>query len=148
MICHKIQLTNQPSHSDGKESVTYHPSFQVGPLDYIQCLYWADTFINICWLVRVSLCFFFFLSRLTVVEGNNLLMCSTLLPQQCLLYLALMVCGIGDEWLYSCCSVRCCFQDLFNVTHRIPSVSLESWCSLHTKVLTWPQFGRNPILFY
>ena len=43
-----------------------------------------------------------------------------LLLQQCsacLVRLICMVLEIGDRWPYNSCSVRCCFEDLFNIAH-------------------------------
>ena len=30
-----------------------------------------------------------------------------------------MICEMGDKWLYDCCFVVCCFQDLFKITCSI-----------------------------
>ena len=48
-------------------------------------------------------------------------MSSFLLFQQCPTYLARliwMVLKMESRWLYSCCFVGCCFQDLFNIARR------------------------------
>ena len=37
----------------------------------------------------------------------------------CLVRLILMVFEIGGRWPYSCCFVRCCHQDLFNIARSI-----------------------------
>ena len=49
-------------------------------------------------------------------------MSSSLLLQPCLtrlVRLIWMVLEIGCRWSYSCCFVRCCFQNLFNIARRI-----------------------------
>ena len=49
-------------------------------------------------------------------------MSSSLLLQQYpvyLVHLILIVFVMGGWWLYSCCFVGCCLQDLFNIAHSI-----------------------------
>ena len=49
-------------------------------------------------------------------------MSSSLLLQQCptrVLRLTWLVFVMGGRWLYSCCWVRCCLQDLFNIVRSI-----------------------------
>ena len=43
----------------------------------------------------------------------------------CLVHQTWMVLEMGGRWLYSCCFVGCCFQDLFNTACSI----LEQWPS-------------------
>ena len=64
---------------------------------------------------------------------------------------------MGGKWLYSCCFVGWCFQDLFKRACSIRvlfpaniflNASLEcKWCSL-TVELIWLQLGIIPILFH
>ena len=56
------------------------------------------------------------------VHTSTSLMSSFLLLQQCptcLVRLTLIVFVMGGRWPYSCCFVRCCLQDLFNIAHNI-----------------------------
>ena len=49
-------------------------------------------------------------------------MSSSLLPQQCTACLVRLICMVlemGGKWLYSCCFVRCSFQDMFNIARSI-----------------------------
>ena len=56
------------------------------------------------------------------VHWSISLMSSSLLLQQCpacLVRLSWIVFEMGRRWPYSCCFVRCCLQDLFNITRSI-----------------------------
>ena len=56
------------------------------------------------------------------VHGSTLLMNSPVLLQQCptcLVHLIWMVFMMGGRWLYSCCFVGCCLQNLFNTAWGI-----------------------------
>ena len=56
------------------------------------------------------------------VDKSISLMSSSLPLQQCpvcLVRLILIVFVMGGRWLYSCCSVGCCLQDLFNIARII-----------------------------
>ena len=56
------------------------------------------------------------------VHRSTSLMSSSLLLQQCptcLLRLILIVFVMGGRWLYICCFVGCCLQDLFNIACSI-----------------------------
>ena len=93
------------------------------------------------------------------IYGRMSLMSSSLLPRQrpvCPVRLTWIVLVMGGKLPYSCCFVRYCNQDLFNITRSIlvqfPSFSLgvlsvSMWC-IHRVVLTQPLLGRNHILFY
>ena len=95
------------------------------------------------------------------VHKRKLLMNSSLLLQQCpacLVCLIWIVCKIGGSWLYNCCFLGCCLQDLFNIARSIfvqfPSrffflypFSASMWC-IHTVNLTQTFLERNSILFY
>ena len=55
-------------------------------------------------------------------QKSRSLMSSSLLLQQCLACLArliLIVFEVGGWCPYSCCFVRCCLQDVFNIAHSI-----------------------------
>ena len=66
----------------------------------------------------------------------------------CLIHLTWMSFEIGGMWLYSCCFLGCCFQDLFKTARSIlvqfassfsVSILLASmWC-IHTVVVAQPQ---------
>ena len=68
-----------------------------------------------------------------------------------------MVFEMGGMWLYSCCFVRCCFQDLLNIAcstlvqlpSRFFSIHLvNKWC-IHIAVWTWLLLlGKNCVLFH
>ena len=51
--------------------------------------------------------------RTSLMSLSLLLQC-----QACLVRLSWMVCKMSDRWLYNCCFVRCCFQDLFQTTQH------------------------------
>ena len=81
-------------------------------------------------------------------------MSSDLLLQQCpvcLAHLIWMVFEMSSRWLYSCCFVGCCFQDFFNIAHRIlvqlPFFSLYAYSMskrcIHTVVWTRLQLGKK-----
>ena len=60
-------------------------------------------------------------------------MSSPLLLQQCLACLARliwMILEIGSRWSYSCCSVGCCFKNLFNMAHSFLVQLLSSFFSM------------------
>ena len=54
--------------------------------------------------------------RSTLITGSSLFLqqCSA-----CLVRLILIVFVTGGRWLYSCCFVGCCLQDLFNIARSI-----------------------------
>ena len=57
-------------------------------------------------------------------------MSSSLLLQQCpacLVRLTVIVFVMGGNWPYSCCVVRCCLQDLFNISRSILVQLLSSF---------------------
>ena len=66
-----------------------------------------------------------------VFDGRPTLVCpcvgvlkrkSSFLLQQCLaclVHLTWIACEMIGSWLYSCCFVRCCFQDLFKTARSI-----------------------------
>ena len=56
------------------------------------------------------------------VHWRTLLMSLSLFLQQCLACLVCLtwvVCEMGGKWLYGCCFVGCCLQDLFKTPHSI-----------------------------
>ena len=56
------------------------------------------------------------------IHKSTSLMSSSLLLQQCpacLIRLTLIAFLMGGRWLYSCCFMWCCLQDLFNIAHSI-----------------------------
>ena len=60
-------------------------------------------------------------------------MISTLLLEKgpaCLVRLICIVLEMGDKWPYSCCFVRCCFQDLLNIARSILVQFLSSFVSI------------------
>ena len=63
---------------------------------------------------------------------TSLLSLSLLLQQcpKCLVYLIWMVWEIGGKWLYICCYVNYCFQDLFSITCSILVQSPFSFFSI------------------
>ena len=60
-------------------------------------------------------------SSMWKVCRSTSLMSSFLLLQQCPTYLICLTCIVFVDgwWLYSCCFVGCCLQDLFNIAHSI-----------------------------
>ena len=84
-----------------------------------------------CRLYPVSIqscCRFVLLGRPTLarpceeVYRGTFLISSSLLLQQCpacLVSLTCMILKIGGRFPYNCCSVGCCFQDLFSITRSI-----------------------------
>ena len=72
----------------------------------------------------------------------------------------IMICEMGSNWLYNCCFVECCFQELLKTVCRnveflcschwasFLSISLESKWYNYKIVLTQLQNERNPVLFY
>ena len=67
------------------------------------------------------------------VHMSMSLMSSSLLLQQCpacLFHLTLIVFVMGGRWLYSCCFVACCLQDLFNTAGNILVWLLSSFFSI------------------
>ena len=56
---------------------------------------------------------------------------SSLLLQRCPTCFIWMVLEMGGKWLYSCCFVRCCFQDLFNIAFSILVQFLSNFFSIH-----------------
>ena len=80
------------------KSFTQHP---VSASNWWLCFCWlANTDVSMSWKMSLT--------------------SSSLLLQQCLTCLACltwMVCETGDKWLYSCCFVGCCFQDLFKTPY-------------------------------
>ena len=85
-------------------------------------------------------------------------MSSSLLLQQhpaCLIRLIWIVLGTGGRFPYSCFSVGCCFQDLFNIARSILVQFLSSFFSIrlvsfHTDIveLTRPLHKKSCVLFY
>ena len=62
------------------------------------------------------------------VHRSTSLMSSSLLLQQCPAYLVCLtwiVFVMGGRWLYSCCLVGCCHQDLFNIANKW--ARLKTW---------------------
>ena len=53
------------------------------------------------------------------------LMSSSILLQQCLVRLTWIVFVMDGKWLYSCCFVGCCHQDLFSIARNILVYSLK-----------------------
>ena len=56
------------------------------------------------------------------VHRSTSLMSSSLLLQQCpacLVRLIWIIFEINGRWLYSCCFLKCCLQDLFNIARSI-----------------------------
>ena len=53
------------------------------------------------------------------VYRSTSLMSSSLLQQQCLVRLILIIFVVGGRWPYSCCLVGCCLQGLFNIARSI-----------------------------
>ena len=41
-----------------------------------------------------------------------------------------MALEMGDQWPYSCCFMKCCYQDLYNIARRILAQFLSSFCSI------------------
>ena len=89
------------------------------------------------------------------VHRRTSLVSSSFLPQQFPACLIWMVCKMRGKWPYSCCFVRCCFQDIFNAASLCsshlpfsPGVTRKSKCCDPTVVLTWLQLRRISILFY
>ena len=72
---------------------------------------------NCCMLVRPA-----FTRPCEGVHQSTSLMNSSLLLQlcpACLVRLIVIVFMMGGWWAYSCCFVRCCLQDLFNIARSI-----------------------------
>ena len=68
------------------------------------------------------------------VHQRTSLMNSFLFLQQypaSIVHLICMVVVMGGRWLYSCCFVGCCFQDLFNMTRTSLVQSPISFFSIH-----------------
>ena len=96
-----------------------------------------------------------------LVHEKGSIMSSFLLPQPCPAYfvrLIWMVLEIGGKWRYSCCFVKCCFQDLLNIARSILvqllssffsmyALSASVWC-IHKVVLTQSLLGINSVRFY
>ena len=60
-------------------------------------------------------------------------MSSSLLFQQypsCLVFLTWIVLVMGGKWLYNCCFVGCCLQDLFSISRSILAYMLSSFFSV------------------
>ena len=73
----------------------------------------------------------------------------------CLVHLTGMVFEMGGKRPYSCCYVRCSFQDLFGIARSFfcsssiaffSVLSASMWC-IHTVVLRQPLLGRNSVSF-
>ena len=89
------------TNTDFRLSFVCCPSLPSGPPDYILCLY------------RAVVDMFYLL-----IDVKGSLMSSPLFLQQCCAYLVCliwMVLEMGGSWLYSCCFLGCCFQELFNI---------------------------------
>ena len=67
-----------------------------------------------------------------VIRRMSLMSLSLLLHQSpaCFVHLIWMVLEMGGRWWYSCCFVRCCFQDLFNIAHSILVQLLSGFFSI------------------
>ena len=79
------------------------------------CISTQLLYIRPCW--SPGLC-----SSMWGVHRGTSLMCSSLLLQQCPAYLVRLtwiVFVMGGRWPYSCCFVRCCLQDLFNIARSV-----------------------------
>ena len=86
---------------------SYHPLlWQV--FQTTSCVRTELLLVGSCWSAKNS----------TSMWGGRL---ENLLQQcpACLVRFILMVLVIGVKWPYSCCFVRCCFQDLFNIAQNI-----------------------------
>ena len=72
------------------------------------------------------------------VHWRKSLMSLSLLLQlcsACLVHLFWIILEMKSKWLHSCCFVRCCFQDLFNIARSIhvqfqPSFFFYAFCKL------------------
>ena len=89
----------------------YHPSPPTDLLNYNLCPYRSveDKFLLVVQHLHVRL------------KKTSLVSSSLLLQQfpKCIISLIWMVLEIEVSWPYSCCFVRCCRQDLFNIARRI-----------------------------
>ena len=67
-----------------------------------------------------------------VYRSTSLMSLSLLLQQcpACLVCQSLIVFVMGGRWPYSCCFVRCCLQDLFNIARSILVYLLSSFSSI------------------
>ena len=95
-------------------NLLYRPLLPVGLQGYI--LYWHSCCIEVLADHPVFAC------PCEGVHRSILLMNSSLLLQQCpacLVHLTWIVFMMGGRWSYSCCFVRCCLQNLFNIAHNI-----------------------------
>ena len=77
-----------------------------------------------------------------------------LLPQQCPACharLVWMIFEMGGRWLYNCCFVGCCLQNLFNTARSILIQLPSSFLSIHLVsvhvVLTLPLHGKKKLPF-
>ena len=89
------------------------------------------------------------------VHGRTLLMSSSLHLQHypaCLVRLIRMVFEVGGRWLYSCCFVGFCFQNLFNIARSILVQLPSSFFSLHLVniqvVHSYSSMGTTTALIY
>ena len=87
----------------------YYPSLLAVLVDYVLCLYSA------------VLGKFLLVSQHRQVHWRTSPISSSLFLHQCLTLLVLMWMDfeIGCKWLYRCCFIGCCFQDLFNIVCTI-----------------------------
>ena len=124
---HNIMLFAQISLTLSLAIHLYYPLLPAGSLDYILCLYRADVDkVLVDCPTLTCLC--------ERVHRKMLLMSLFLLLQQCPTYLVRliwMVLEMGGRWLFCCCFVGCCFQDLFNIACRILVQFLSSFFSMH-----------------
>ena len=94
------------------------------------------------------------------VHRKTSLVSSSLLLQQCptcLVHLIWIVLEMEGRWLYSCCFVGCCFQDLFNIARSILVQFPSSFFSIYLisvyvvhpyNRIDMTLLGKNCILFY
>ena len=81
---------------------------------------------------------------------RRMLFISTFLLHQlyptCLVLLIWLVSEIEDKWLFSCCFVGCCFQDLFNITFLCncrQAFFFIRLVNIHSVELKRPQLGKK-----
>ena len=135
---HSLSLSLTPS-------VPIISSLQVGPPNYIQCPHRAD--VILCWSANTGTS----IGRSPSENVTN----EYFRALHVLFVLFGCFFEIGGTWPYSCCFMKCCFQDWSKTACSISVVSiylfhpafLASMWYTHTVVIIQPQFWRNPILF-
>ena len=75
------------------------------------------------------------------VHKSTSLMSSSLLLQHCLVRLILIVFVMDGRWLYSCCFVGWCLEDLFNIARRFIIIIIMS-CRRHE--YPWSSLATSP----